>query len=147
LEDIVEIIHCKVEDLGDRGAAAAAAAGGETKKKDAGGKSKSSLQPHSFDVILSEWMGYALTFECMLETVLKARDMWLKPGGLVLPNVAEIYVQGMGDLADWKKAVSLSFVVVSTFSSSSSDSKKKKPLAHNFFFFITGWILGRCLRI
>ena len=102
LEDIVEIIHGKVEDLGDRGV------GGEGEEKDDGKKKMnklSPLQPHSFDVILSEWMGYALTFECMLETVLKARDMWLKPGGLVLPNVAEIYVQGMGDLVDWKKAV------------------------------------------
>ena len=28
------------------------------------------------DVIVSEWMGYALLFESMLDTVLNARDRW-----------------------------------------------------------------------
>ena len=32
------------------------------------------------DIIISEWMGYFL-YESMLETVLHARDKWLKPGG------------------------------------------------------------------
>jgi type I protein arginine methyltransferase len=31
------------------------------------------------DVIVSEWMGYALLFESMLDTVLHARDRW-SPG-------------------------------------------------------------------
>ena len=29
------------------------------------------------DVIVSEWMGYCLFYESMLETVLYARDKWL----------------------------------------------------------------------
>ena len=33
------------------------------------------------DIIVSEWMGYGLLFECMLDSVLEARDRWLKPDG------------------------------------------------------------------
>jgi protein arginine N-methyltransferase 1 len=33
------------------------------------------------DIIISEWMGYFLLYESMLETVLWARDRYLAPGG------------------------------------------------------------------
>ena len=33
------------------------------------------------DVIISEWMGYFLLFESMLDTVLYARDKYLVEGG------------------------------------------------------------------
>ena len=32
------------------------------------------------DIIVSEWMGYYLVHESMLNTVIYARDKWLKPG-------------------------------------------------------------------
>ena len=38
------------------------------------------------DIIISEWMGYCLFCESMLDTVLYARDKWLKPGGLMFPD-------------------------------------------------------------
>lgn len=38
------------------------------------------------DVIVSEWMGYFLLFEGMLDSVIYARNNYLKPGGLLLPN-------------------------------------------------------------
>ena len=38
------------------------------------------------DIIISEWMGYFLMYESMLDTVLFARDKWLKPGGLLMPD-------------------------------------------------------------
>lgn len=60
------------------------------------------LQPHSVDVLLSEWMGYCLLYESMLGSVLYARDRWLKPGGAILPDTATI--------------VSLSFVHCSSIS-------------------------------
>lgn len=37
--------------------------------------------PEQVDIIISEWMGYFLLRESMLDSVLKARDKWLKPGG------------------------------------------------------------------
>ncbi|KAF6259626.1 S-adenosyl-L-methionine-dependent methyltransferase [Scenedesmus sp. NREL 46B-D3] len=46
------------------------------------------------DVIVSEWMGYALLFECMLDSVLAARDRWLAPRGALLPDLASISVAG-----------------------------------------------------
>lgn len=48
------------------------------------------------DVLVSEWMGYALLFESMLDSVLIARDKFLKPGGAILPDIANIYVAGAG---------------------------------------------------
>lgn len=50
------------------------------------------MRRRQVDVIVSEWMGYALLFETMLDTVLNARDRWLRPGGAVLPDTATIYV-------------------------------------------------------
>ena len=35
------------------------------------------------DIIVSEWMGYFLFYESMLDTVIFARDKWLADGGLV----------------------------------------------------------------
>lgn len=44
------------------------------------------LDPASVDVIVSEWMGYFLLFERMLPSVLKVRDLSLKPGGIMIPG-------------------------------------------------------------
>ncbi|XP_022214230.2 protein arginine N-methyltransferase 1 [Drosophila obscura] len=49
------------------------------------------------DIIVSEWMGNALYMEGMLHSVLFARDKWLRPGGLVLPNVANLWIAGACD--------------------------------------------------
>ena len=49
------------------------------------------------DVIVSEWMGYCLLYESMLETVLMARDRWLRPGGMVLPDKYEMVMAGVDD--------------------------------------------------
>lgn len=35
------------------------------------------------DIIISEWMGYFLFYESMLDCVLYARDKWLNPDGIV----------------------------------------------------------------
>ncbi|GMM27330.1 protein-arginine omega-N methyltransferase [Martiniozyma asiatica (nom. inval.)] len=44
------------------------------------------------DIIISEWMGYFLLYESMLDTVLIARDRYLKKGGLIFPDKASIHV-------------------------------------------------------
>lgn len=51
------------------------------------------------DVLVSEWMGYALLFETMLDSVLAARDRWLRPGGAVLPDIATVFAAGGSDAA------------------------------------------------
>ena len=43
------------------------------------------------DVIISEWMGFYLLHESMLDAVVTARDRLLRPGGAVFPSTATIY--------------------------------------------------------
>ncbi|KAG1952934.1 protein arginine N-methyltransferase [Pimephales promelas] len=49
------------------------------------------------DIIISEWMGYCLFYESMLNTVIYARDKWLKPGGFMFPDRATLYVVAIED--------------------------------------------------
>ena len=49
------------------------------------------------DIIISEWMGYFLLYESMLDTVLYARDKYLDAGGLIFPDKATIYLSGIED--------------------------------------------------
>ncbi|KAA0720890.1 Protein arginine N-methyltransferase 8-B [Triplophysa tibetana] len=49
------------------------------------------------DIIISEWMGYCLFYESMLNTVIYARDKWLKPGGYMFPDRATLYVVAIED--------------------------------------------------
>ena len=49
------------------------------------------------DVILSEWMGYFLLFESMLNTVIYCRDKWLKSDGIIVPNEAIMYLTAIQD--------------------------------------------------
>ncbi|KAI0176325.1 protein arginine N-methyltransferase 1 [Hypoxylon sp. FL1284] len=49
------------------------------------------------DIIISEWMGYFLLYESMLDTVLYARDKYLNKDGLIFPDKATIYACGIED--------------------------------------------------
>lgn len=49
------------------------------------------------DIIISEWMGYCLFYESMLNTVLYARDKWLVPGGLMFPDKAALHILAIED--------------------------------------------------
>ncbi|KAL9362422.1 hypothetical protein Peur_045207 [Populus x canadensis] len=53
------------------------------------------------DIIISEWMGYFLLFENMLNSVLYARDKWLVNDGIVLPDKASLYLTAIED-AEYK---------------------------------------------
>ncbi|PNX59577.1 putative protein arginine N-methyltransferase 6-like protein, partial [Trifolium pratense] len=65
LSDIITVLHGRVEDL---------------------------QLSEKVDVIISNWMGYMLLQESMLGSVIIARDRWLKPGGLMLPSYATVYL-------------------------------------------------------
>lgn len=54
-----------------------------------------SLPVEKVDIIISEWMGYCLFYESMLETVLYARDKWLAPEGMLFPDRATLFVAGI----------------------------------------------------
>ena len=44
--------------------------------------------PEKVDIIISEWMGYFLLREAMFDSVVAARDLYLKPGGAMYPSHA-----------------------------------------------------------
>jgi len=55
-------------------------------------------QPYQkVDIIISEWMGYCLFYESMLDTVIFARDKWLKPDGLLFPDRATLFITAIED--------------------------------------------------
>jgi protein arginine N-methyltransferase 1 len=49
------------------------------------------------DIIISEWMGYFLLYESMLDSVLWARDKYLVKGGKMLPDKCTMYVAALED--------------------------------------------------
>ena len=72
MEDIITVMRGKVEDLDI---------------------------PEKVDVIVSEWMGYALLYESMLDSVLNARDRFLKPGGIMAPSQCKMML-GLCDASE-----------------------------------------------
>ncbi|KAJ6829758.1 protein arginine N-methyltransferase PRMT10 [Iris pallida] len=74
--------------------------------------------PEKVDVIISEWMGYFLLRESMFDSVICARDRWLKPTGVMYPSHARMWIapirSGLGDqkmndfesaMNDWRSFV------------------------------------------
>ncbi|EKX31119.1 hypothetical protein GUITHDRAFT_83399, partial [Guillardia theta CCMP2712] len=55
------------------------------------------LPVEKVDVIVSEWMGYCLLFEAMFDSIIYARDRWLRDGGMLLPDKAELYIAAIED--------------------------------------------------
>uniref|UniRef100_A0A665URD7 Protein arginine N-methyltransferase 3 n=2 Tax=Echeneis naucrates TaxID=173247 RepID=A0A665URD7_ECHNA len=55
------------------------------------------LPVEKVDIIISEWMGYFLLFESMLDSVLYARDLYLADGGSVYPDLCNISLAALGD--------------------------------------------------
>ncbi|KAL1271808.1 hypothetical protein QQF64_030824, partial [Cirrhinus molitorella] len=55
------------------------------------------LPVEKVDIIISEWMGYFLLFESMLDSVLYARDRYLAEDGLVFPDCCNISLAAVGD--------------------------------------------------
>uniref|UniRef100_A0A7S3KFV0 type I protein arginine methyltransferase n=1 Tax=Euplotes crassus TaxID=5936 RepID=A0A7S3KFV0_EUPCR len=55
------------------------------------------LPVEKVDIIISEWMGYFLLYESMLDTVLFARDKWLQSGGIILPDKCTMHVAAIED--------------------------------------------------
>jgi type I protein arginine methyltransferase len=55
------------------------------------------LPVETVDIIVSEWMGYFLLYESMLDTVLYARDKWLVPNGIIFPDKAVMYLTAIED--------------------------------------------------
>jgi protein arginine N-methyltransferase 1 len=61
------------------------------------------LPVEKVDIIISEWMGYFLLYESMLDSVLWARDKYLVKGGKMLPDRAQIYIAVIEDEAEKRR--------------------------------------------
>lgn len=87
LDDVVEVVHGMLEEV--------------------------ELPVQTVDIIVSEWIGTFLIHESMLDSVLFARDKWLAPDGLLVPDRSTLYVAGMddqfADLGAWKDFYGLDF--------------------------------------
>lgn len=64
------------------------------------------------DAIVSEWMGYFLLFEGMLDTVIYARDHYLSPGGKLLPNRCTISIVGSGDTSKYYNPILCNLMIL-----------------------------------
>ncbi|EFA83324.1 protein arginine methyltransferase [Heterostelium album PN500] len=60
------------------------------------------LPVEKVDIIISEWMGYFMLYEGMLDTVLFARDKYLVPGGIIMPDRASLHITAIED-SDYKQ--------------------------------------------
>lgn len=49
------------------------------------------------DIIIAEWMGYSLFYDTIIQSVIYARDKFLKPDGLIFPDRATMYILGIED--------------------------------------------------
>lgn len=98
--------------------------------------------PEKVDVIISEWMGYFLLRESMFDSVIYARDCWLKPTGVMYPSRARMFLapirsgiadHKMGDyegsMDDWhgflKETKTYYGVDMSVFTKPFSEEQKK----------------------
>lgn len=57
------------------------------------------------DIIISEWMGYLLLYEGMFDSVIFAREKWLRKDGkgMLFPNRASMFVKGIDDINYWRE--------------------------------------------
>ncbi|XP_060054803.1 protein arginine N-methyltransferase 2 isoform X3 [Erinaceus europaeus] len=61
--------------------------------------------PEKVDVLVSEWMGTCLLFEFMIESVLYARDTWLKEDGVIWPTTAALHLVPCSADRDYRSKV------------------------------------------
>ena len=69
------------------------------------GKAEDINMPCKVDVIISEWMGYFLLFESMLDTVIFCRDNLLNESGRIFPDKCNIQLIAFGDKEFYDKKV------------------------------------------
>jgi len=75
------------------------------------------------DIIISEWMGYFLLYESMLDTVLYARDKYLAPQGLIFPDKATIFMAGIEDGEYKDEKIGCKFPTIIKFLGNSSNNE------------------------
>jgi len=136
---------------------------GGSEGKEGGGGEESDEDRDRVDVLVSEWMGYALFFECMLDSVILARDRFLKKrGGAILPDrVRESFLFFLSSFFDFfstffvfRKSHSCFFLFPFSFHHKQPTNQATvsiagvSPLASDLHFWddVHGLDLGACAR-
>lgn len=102
-EGIIEVVHSKIEDF------------------------QLPADIKEVDIIISEWMGFYLLHEGMLDSVIWARDRFLKSGGLMFPANATINLAPCrvpSRFSDWDN---VDGVKMSSLASAIRSQKSQKP--------------------
>lgn len=79
------------------------------------------------DIIISEWMGFYLLHEGMLDSVILARDRFLKPDGLLFPDRAIIYCSPCSLPTHFENWKDVSGVRMTKFAEHLRKQKSTKP--------------------
>lgn len=97
MEDKIKVIKGKIEDV--------------------------KLPVEKVDIIVSEWMGFYLLHESMLDSVLFARDKWLSDSGMMIPSHATLYLTPVNmskyvteNFRFWENAYGYDFSPIQTIS-------------------------------
>ncbi len=103
--------------------------------------------PCQVDIIVSEWMGYILLRESMLDSVIRARNRWMKPEGSMFPSHATMYFSAIsfeedregkyndyhGSLHEWEKFSGEMQNFYNIDMSSMSESYKKEQVDYYIY--------------
>ncbi|XP_044745394.1 protein arginine N-methyltransferase 6 [Coccinella septempunctata] len=100
-ENVIEVIHSKIEDV---------------------------TLPSKVDAIVSEWMGFYLFHEGMLNSVLVAREKFLKPEGLMFPESATLFAAPISVPSYFEKWSELDGISMNTFGEKIRNEASKKPV-------------------
>ncbi|KAH8298091.1 hypothetical protein KR018_006586, partial [Drosophila ironensis] len=103
LTDVVKVIHARVEEFSLPATA------------------------EKVDIIVSEWMGFYLLHEGMLDSVLLARDRFLKEGGLLFPSECTIYVAPCSVPSLYDDWLNVDGIKMDTFARKLRAQKSSKP--------------------
>lgn len=102
-ENTIEVFECKIEDF------------------------ELPEEVGKVDIIVSEWMGFFLLHEGMLDSVIFARDKFLKPNGLMFPETATIFVAPCSVPSRFDDFDHVSGVSMKTFGRELRRQKSDKP--------------------
>ncbi|XP_066139230.1 protein arginine N-methyltransferase 6 isoform X1 [Euwallacea fornicatus] len=107
MENVIQVFHSRVEDITE------------------------AQIPEKVDVIVSEWMGFYLLHEGMLDSVIVARDRFLKPDGLIFPETASIYASPCSVPSVYQHWENVQGVRMESFSRLLREQAYKKPLTES----------------
>jgi type I protein arginine methyltransferase len=101
--DTIEVVNCKIEDF---------------------------RLPNNLsyvDIIISEFMGFYLLHEGMLDSVLMARDKFLKPNGLLFPDRCVLYLSPCSLPSLFDNWENMCGIKMTRFAEQLRNQKSKKP--------------------